>query len=228
MLIVFLLLAFLAYRWPAELGPQADPTSSYLARPPWVFLPLFQLLKYFPGQLSLIPIIGLPGLLFGMLFLLPFVDQNPERNPFKRRFGVAVLALFIFGAVGLMGLAKYQDARHPEFGPKLKQQEEEMHAFLQKPFEPQVIGNASAAQAAPPPAAYTASCAACHGEHGEGVAAFPALIGLTHKPQRSKEDLLKLLDDSKAYGLELPMPPSFPKLSAEEKKQIVEWLATLK
>jgi ubiquinol-cytochrome c reductase cytochrome b subunit len=47
---IFIALAALSKYVPAELGPQADPSSDYLARPPWYFLPLFQLLKYFPGQ----------------------------------------------------------------------------------------------------------------------------------------------------------------------------------
>ncbi|MGH9823050.1 MAG: cytochrome b, partial [Blastocatellia bacterium] len=53
--VIFVILVALATLVPARLGPQADPTSDYLARPAWYFLPLFQLLKYFPGRLSLIP-----------------------------------------------------------------------------------------------------------------------------------------------------------------------------
>jgi ubiquinol-cytochrome c reductase cytochrome b subunit len=228
MLVVFAALVYLAFRSPAELGPQADPTSDYLARPPWFFMPLFLLLKYFPGQLALIPILVLPALLFGSLFLLPFLDRWPERNPFKRKLGTTVFSLILIATVGLIGLAKYQDATHPEFGPKLKQQEEEMHAFLKAPFEPQVVGGKMAAPVKEPPAAYLTSCAPCHGDHGEGAATFPKLIGVTAKPQRTKEDLLKMLDDATLYGLELPMPKSFPKLSAQEKQEIVEWMITLK
>lgn len=229
MLIVFAILLFLAYRSPAELGPQADPTSDYLARPPWFFMPLFQLLKYFPGQLALIPIMGIPAFIFGSLFLLPFLDKRPERNPFKRKIATSVFAVVLAVAVGLIGLAKYEDSHHPEFGPKLKQQEEEMHAYLKEPFEPQVVGGKGvAAKVVEPPPAYAQSCAACHGDHGEGAATFPKLIGVSAKPQRTKEDLLKILDDASAYGLELPMPKSFPKLTPEEKQQIVDWMATLK
>jgi ubiquinol-cytochrome c reductase cytochrome b subunit len=234
MLVVFLVLAYLAYRSPAELGPVADPTSDYLARPPWFFMPLFQLLKYFPGVLSLIPILGAPALLFGLMFLLPFIDKSPERNPFKRKLGVSVLALFIFGALGLMGLAKYQDATHPEFGAKLKEQEKEMHAFLNAPFQPQEIGGTKAAavpadvsKVAAAPAAYVSSCAVCHGDKGQGDIS-PSLIGVSAKPQRTRADLLKILDDARAYGIKKPMPESFPKLSVEEKTQIVDWLLTLK
>ena len=232
MLVVFLILVYLAYRAPAELGPVADPTSDYLARPPWFFMPLFQLLKYFPGQTSLIPIMGIPALLFGLMFLLPFIDKSAERHPLKRKLGVSLLALFIFGAVGLMGLAQYQDAHHPEFGPKLAEQEKEMHAFLNTPFQPQEIGGAKAASAdvskvATPPAPYVAKCAVCHGDKGQGDIS-PGLIGVAAKPQRTRGDLLKILEDARSYGLKKPMPESFPTLSAEEKAQIVDWLLTLK
>lgn len=233
MLAVFVILIYLAYRSPAELGPVADPTSDYLARPPWFFMPLFQLLKYFPGQSSLIPIMGIPALVFGLMFVLPFIDKRAERNPFKRKLGVSVLALFIFGAVGLLGLAKYQDASHPEYGPKLAEQEKEARAFLNAPFQPQEIGGKTAAapadvsKVAAPPAAYITSCAVCHGDKGQGDIS-PGLLGVADKPQRTREDLLKILDDARAYGLKKPMPESFPKLSAEEKAQIVDWMLTLK
>lgn len=228
MLIVFGILIFLALRSPAELGPQADPTSDYLARPPWFFMPLFLLLKYFPGQSVLIPILVLPVALFGSMFLLPFLDRWPERNPFKRKLATTIFSLVLVVAVSLIGIAKYQDAKHPEFGPKLKQQEEEAMAFLKEPFEPQVVGGKVAAPVGPAPAAYLTSCSPCHGDHGEGAATFPKLLGVTKKPNRTKDDLLKMLDDGAAYGLKLPMPQSFPKLSPEQKKEIVDWVATLK
>jgi hypothetical protein len=49
-------------------------------------------------------------------------------------------------------------------------------------------------------------------------------MGISNKPQRSFEDLSKLLDDSRAYGLNPPMPAMFPKLTSEDKNAIIEWL----
>src|SRR5688572_8198855 len=83
-LIIFGGLLALAKFVPARLGPEADPTSDFPARPPWYFLPLFELLKYFPGKLSLIPTVLLPGALFVLIFLLPFFDRKAERNPLRR------------------------------------------------------------------------------------------------------------------------------------------------
>jgi len=228
-LLCFLALVWMAKAMPAELGPQADPTADYLARPPWYFMPLFQLLKYFPGKWAIIPTAILPVVLFGVLFLLPFIDRRPERNPFKRPLATLLLAFVLGGAVGLIFLARHQDRTHPEYGPKLKQQEEEMKEYFAKPFEPQIIGGGDVAAKIPdPPKAYAESCAACHGDKGEGSPIGPAMLGVASKPRRTKEDLLKILDDATAYGLKEPMPKSFPKLSPEEKQQIADWLAKLK
>nr|MDQ3012788.1 c-type cytochrome [Acidobacteriota bacterium] len=207
-------------------------TSDYLARPPWYFMPLFQLLKYFPGKFAIIPTVVLPAVIFGVLFLLPFFDRRGERNPFKRPLATALLILIIAGAGGLIYLAKNQDTHNPEFAEKLK----EMHAFFKAPFQPQQVGAVAGVTAGPAaassgaiPAAYIESCADCHGSQGEGTADLgPPLIGLEGKPSRSKEDLLKILDDARAYGLKKPMPANFPDLTEEDKKAIVEWMVKLK
>jgi mono/diheme cytochrome c family protein len=107
-----------------------------------------------------------------------------------------------------------------------------MREYFAKPFEPQIIGAAAAAvgaagEAMEPPKAYAENCAACHGDKGEG-GVFPKLLGVASKPQRTKDDLLKILENSRTYGLKAPMPESFPKLTPEEKEQIAKWMATLK
>jgi ubiquinol-cytochrome c reductase cytochrome b subunit len=232
-LICFGALIAMAKYSPVELGPIADPTSDYLARPPWYFMPLFQLLKYFPGKFAIIPTAVLPAVLFGALFLLPFLDRRAERHPLRRPLATGLLTLVLVGSIGLIFLAKHQDKTNPEFAEKLKQQEEEMRVFFDKPFEPQIIGAGAASIAnggkpAPPPEAYAQSCAACHGDNGEGSPIATALVGVSSKPQRSKDDLLKILDDAESYGLKSPMPKSFPKISPEDKRKIVEWVTTLK
>jgi ubiquinol-cytochrome c reductase cytochrome b subunit len=331
-LIIFVVLLIIATVIPAKLGPQADPTADFLARPPWYFLPLFQLLKYFPGKLALIPTVGLPTVLFGAIFLLPFFDKRAERHPLKRPLATSILALTIVSALGLIALSKYEDRKHPEFSSKLKKQEDDDVAFLKAPFQPQEIGRAisttppdaavspavvgsrslniflancanchganadggafgpslvklarrrkltldflsdwiaghgrepssdsmprykqlseeerqeladwvlkldkplarseaekTIAQDGKPPAAYVASCAFCHGDSGEGNVG-PALFGVSRKPNRSSDDLVKLLDNARAYGLKDPMPASFPDISVEDKKALVEWLTRL-
>ena len=238
-LIIFGALLALAKFFPARLGPEADAASNFLARPPWYFLPLFELLKYFPGKLSLIPTVLLPSLLFALIFLLPFFDRKAERNPLRRPIATAMFVFILVGTISLGALAKYQDHRNPEFNAKLKRQDDEARPFLKAPFQPQDIGSANksgqqkelGASSDPmePPTAFALNlCANCHGDRGQGGKIGPRLIGVTSKENRSKEDLLKLLDNTRAYGLKDPMPASFPKLSAEDKAKVVDWLDTLK
>jgi hypothetical protein len=54
------------------------------------------------------------------------------------------------------------------------------------------------------------------------------LLGVAAKPNRAHDDLMKILDDSRAYGLKKPMPANFPDLTDEDKKAIVEWMVKLK
>jgi len=129
---------------PAELGPEADPTSDYLARPPWYFLPLFQLLKYFPGKLSVIPTVVLPCALFTLIFLLPLIDRREERHPLKRPIATTALVLILLGATGLIWLSKHQDRANPDFSALLKQQDEDARGFLRTSFQPQEVGRAKA------------------------------------------------------------------------------------
>jgi mono/diheme cytochrome c family protein len=236
-LIVFVVLVAVAILIPAALGPQARPGSDYLARPAWYFLPLFQLLKYFPGRLALIPTMLIPGLLFAALFLLPFLDRRHERHPLKRPVAISTLVLLLVAGGGLVLLAKYEDRANPEFNAKLQHQEELAKVFLKAEFRPQDVGSSiarkpstasgSANTNAEPPQAFIVSCALCHGDRAEGNDLGPSLRGVTAKPNRTRDDLLKILDDPLAYGLKDPMPVSFPDLSADDKRLIVDWLLNL-
>ncbi|MCM3870292.1 MAG: cytochrome b N-terminal domain-containing protein [Pyrinomonadaceae bacterium] len=236
-LLVFVALVTVATLMPAALGPQAKPGSDFLARPAWYFLPLFQLLKYFPGRLTLIPTLLLPGFLFTLLFLLPFFDRRHERHPLRRPVATTALALVLIGSGSLVFLAKYQDKTNPEYNAKLQHQEELARIFLKAQFRPQEVG-ASAVRAsssaagslnsnAEPPKEFLATCALCHGDNGEGNDLGPPLQGVTAKPNRTRDDLLRILDNPPAYGLKDPMPVSFPDLSADDKRLIVDWLINL-
>jgi len=87
---------------PFELGEQADPLiTPHAIKPEWYFLPMYQVLKYFP-KLTGIFIVSLAPL---MLFFWPFIDRTPERDPRKRPvsvvFGILVLlSLVLFGMMG--------------------------------------------------------------------------------------------------------------------------------
>ncbi|HEX8028097.1 MAG TPA: cytochrome b N-terminal domain-containing protein [Vicinamibacterales bacterium] len=92
----------------APLDEIANPAdASYIPRPEWYFLSLFQLLKYFPGPLEPVATMVLPGIVIGYLFLLPFLDRGGDRYPLGRSrrwltagfvtIGAAVVALTLAG-----------------------------------------------------------------------------------------------------------------------------------
>jgi ubiquinol-cytochrome c reductase cytochrome b subunit len=85
----------------------ADPLdASYVGRPDWPFLFLFQILKYLPGQLEALGTVGVPAIGVLLLLFVPWLDRSPERSPVKRPWavgvfavaGAAILALSIMGA----------------------------------------------------------------------------------------------------------------------------------
>lgn len=83
--LVFAVLLAVALVFNAPLDAAADPTDgSFVPRPEWYFLSLFELLKYFPGRLEPIATVVIPGLVVALLLLLPFLDRRPERDPARR------------------------------------------------------------------------------------------------------------------------------------------------
>ncbi len=101
-LLVFLLLVALARFIGAPLEPQADPAdTTYTPKPEWYFLFLFQLLKYFPGQLEVIGVFVIPTLAIILLFVLPLLDRSPRRYFLSRPVVITVFALVSVGVVVL-------------------------------------------------------------------------------------------------------------------------------
>ena len=77
------------------LGHMADPTdSSYIPRPEWYFLFLFQFLKWFDGPLKVVAAVILPALAIVALILVPFIDRGKMKTVRRR-----------WGAIGLVALA---------------------------------------------------------------------------------------------------------------------------
>lgn len=101
---VFALLLTVAVRLPAHLDEIANPAdASYVPRPEWYFLSLFQLLKYFPGPLEPVGTMLIPGLVVGFLFALPFLDRGDGRHPLGRgrRVLAGAMSVIIAGVVTL-------------------------------------------------------------------------------------------------------------------------------
>ncbi len=80
----------------AELGAPADPSQPYAAaRPEWYFLFLFQFLKVFEGWGASGEFLGaivVPGLIMGVMFLMPILGRWQLGHRFNIAFTLAILA----------------------------------------------------------------------------------------------------------------------------------------
>jgi mono/diheme cytochrome c family protein len=188
---IFILLIALATFVGIPEEPPADPTdSSYIPRPEWYFLWMFQLLKYFPGQLEGVAIVGLGLLLAVGLFGLPFLDRSPKRHPLNRPVATILMLLIVAGMVFLT-----------------------IQAVVTTPAAAEAVnvGGDLEARIEAGGKIYEEYCAECHGADGEG-AELPDQPGeftnpLNDEPfliTHTKDTLFNIVD----YGWEsLGMPP---------------------
>jgi menaquinol-cytochrome c reductase cytochrome b/c subunit len=135
-LVVFLLLVVLSFLLGAPLEARANPTdTTYIPRPEWYFLFLYQLLKYFPGNLEVVGVVIIPLVVIVLLFLLPLLDKKPQRYFTNRPIVTGITILFVIGIVGLTILA-----------------------LGERPPTTEVVTGDNVA------ALYLKNCAGCHGE----------------------------------------------------------------
>ena len=115
---VFALLLTAAVVFRPPLDAVADPAdATYVPRPEWYFLSLFQLLKYFPGPMEPIATMVIPGAVVALLLLLPFVDSRPDRHPLKRPlvtggFGLIGVTLIVLTYLGYKDTPAHADPSH--------------------------------------------------------------------------------------------------------------------
>jgi ubiquinol-cytochrome c reductase cytochrome b subunit len=226
--LVFVALAVWALRHPAPLGPPvAEMGAEYLPRPGAQFLWLYQTLKYIPGGLGSLVGLVLPGIVLLVLILLPWLKLH--------RLIVAGLLGVCVGLVGLMTTASYlSDRRDQKTWRQLSRQTAAEEVWRREPFKPASITTATASVVDPreAPAMYRKFCVNCHGEHGEGARqgtlTFPPLLDVSSKPRRTADDIVGLLKDPAAYGLQPPMRSFADKLTEQQMREIGEWVVKLK
>lgn len=199
-MLIIVALGFLAYLWPTELGPKADPSDTqFLPRPEWYYVPVFQYLKYWHGSTALLGILVIPGIVGLLLVGLPFFDRSLERRPWKRPMSVGVFSMILLGLGALGAISHHQDLSSPGVAAQLKAQHDATEEFMRTKFEPELSGGSLAAQNAAlanPDAAKGKeifegqSCNACHGDNGVGTAAAPKLIGVGQKYSSSQIEAL--------------------------------------
>lgn len=100
--IAFLVLFALAIMVRVPLERLADPTdTSYIPRPDWYFLFLFETLKLFQGSMEIIGSIVLPTLAILGLVLVPFIDRGVARRVRHRTVAMGIVAAAAFGWTSL-------------------------------------------------------------------------------------------------------------------------------
>lgn len=228
--VVFVALAIWCAKFPAPLGPPVEAmTSEYLPRPGAQFLWLYQLLKYVPGGLGSIAGVVLPGIGLAILLLLPLLRA-------RRIIGLTVLAAFTAIILAMTIAANVSDRTDTRTREQLARQVAQEANWRNEPFNPQLLQSAqrespSAGATGGPPVMYMKFCVNCHGPRGEGAQQgtlrFPPLLDIAAKPRRTVEDIVGLLKDPAAYGLQPPMRSFSDKLTDQQMREIAEWVVQL-
>jgi ubiquinol-cytochrome c reductase cytochrome b subunit len=114
MFVWFAVLMGMAALARVPLGHVADPTDlSYVPRPEWYFLFLFQFLKWFEGPLEVVGAVILPTLAILGLVLVPFIDRSRMTKVRQRTgaIGVVLLGLIFWGGLTARAVATTPESR---------------------------------------------------------------------------------------------------------------------
>lgn len=185
---IFILLICLAVFVGVPNEPKADPNdTAYIPRPEWYFLFLFQMLKYFPGNIEWIGTAVIPGIAVLTLFLLPFIDRNPYRHWSKRKFAITVMSLIVAGMVGLTIIAAVTTPPQPESETIATTISEKIS--LGQDF-------------------YSVQCVECHGADGEGgeIKGVEGLEGVVLKPINDQDVMYTFTDETLYNIIEMGQP----------------------
>lgn len=200
-----LVIVLLAAVFGAPLEAPADPTdTSYVPRPEWYFLPIYQLLKLVPGSMEAVIAVGVPTVLLIVFLGLPFFDRNSRRNLLHRPAALAGLAVLLAGSGWLIGAAGRAPESLPDPGAGLTSLQRAGRALYQ-----------------------SQQCAGCHMIAGQGGESGPDLttVGLRH----SAGWMHSFMESPSRFHVESRMPAyGPPTLSHQEIEELAQYLATLR
>ncbi len=209
---IFILLLGLATFVGVKPEPPADPNdTSYIPRPEWYFLFLFQLLKYFPGAIEWVGTTIVPFVAVLALLLLPFYDRSPFRHWSRRKVAISLMGVSVIGIVALTILAAVTTPPQEEF-------------TLAGSISEQIVLGQDL---------YSLHCVECHGAEGEGgeITTVEGLEGVVVAPlnapdfiyTRTDETIFNVID----YGQQdLGMPPFGLAYGGELQRGEIEWIVT--
>ncbi len=206
--IVFVLLVGLAAFWRAPITGPADPLDNIITpKPEWQFLFLYQFLKLFKGRLEPVGTVGVPLVLFLILFFLPFYDRNKQQSPRRRIFAMAGAGALIawFITYTILGYLSNPGA---SLTSKVK-----------------VSAKASAGVKAGAKLFSSQGCTACHTVNGSGGDIGPNLSNEGAKGH-SIPWLTQQIRDPKSHDPSTAMP-AFDSLSDKQVQNLVDFLESL-
>ena len=232
-LLVMGVLGTLAHFVPEKLGPVADPSNSnYLPRPEWYYLPFFEWLKFWDGAKTVIGVIVIPGILIGLVFLLPFLDRSLERRPWKRPIPVGSVLIVWIGLIGLGLQSRLDDSRDPTTASQIAQQNLAEDQYFRAPFQPYSASSVSGGSALVALSGAAAQgrtifdsnrCSSCHGVGGMGGGVGPALTHISDKfPPAQLTALLKEPNAKMKAGGMVPLT-----LNAADMTALVSYVSSL-
>jgi len=207
---LFILLIGLATFVGVAIEPKADPSdSTYVPRPEWYFLFLFEFLKFVPGKIEWMGTFVLPVIGILVLFALPFLDRNPLRHWKNRLTGVSIMGVVVLGMVGLTIRSVITTPKNEE------------GLVANTPAGKMILGGEL----------YGIYCVECHGPDGEGgvIAGVEGLEGVELKPISSRDEMYTRSDETLSaiieYGQQdLGMPPYGLAYGGELKKSELDAL----
>ena len=98
---------------PFELGEKADPLSTpHAIKPEWYFLPMYQVIKYFPKLIGIF-VTGLAPLL---LLVWPFLDKSREKRLWQRPVSMTIGIVTIFSLLFFGMLGHWAETKQTFFG----------------------------------------------------------------------------------------------------------------
>lgn len=174
---LFLLLVGMAAFLGVVNEPPADPSdSSYIPRPEWYFLFLFEMLKFFPGEIEWVGTFVIPTIAVLALLLLPFYDRSPFRHWSRRKFGTVFMSVIVLGMIGLTVRS----------------------VMTTPPQEESEIANTISEKVILGQDLYSVYCVECHGADGEGgeIIGVEGLEGVVVKSISSTDEMYTRSDQT--------------------------------
>jgi mono/diheme cytochrome c family protein len=175
---LFLLLVGLATFIGVANEPKADPSdTAYVPRPEWYFLFLFQMLKYFPGQLEWVGTTIIPVVAVLALLLLPFYDKSPFRYWTKRKLALSIMGIIVAGMVALTIVAVVTTPPQEE------------SATVAGTIPEKILAGQDL---------FSINCVECHGPDGEGgeIIGVEGLEGVVVKSINTQDEMYTRTDDT--------------------------------